>query len=237
MKWGFGWELGPFEIWDSLDPVRSVQRMLKEGKQVPAWVKEMLQTEHPFFYRVEDKKRLYYSLPDKKHQPIPENVRQIQPKLQGSRVKKNWSASVYDINDGVAFLNFHSVLNASLNPVDGSMLEMMAEMISWIPERSYKGLIISSLGPNFSAGANLQMMLELSRAKNWKAIEQLSKTFQDINQRLRFAPFPVVSAPFNITLGGGFEIAAASDRIVASAELYCGAVEVGVGLIPGAGGN
>ncbi len=237
MKWGFGWELGPFEIWDMLDPVRSVQRMVKEGKNVPAWVKEMLQTEHPFFYRVQDKKQWYYSLPDKKHQPVPEIPKQIQPKLQGVRVKKNWSASIYDINDGVAFLDFHSVLKADMNPVDGSMLDMMADMIEWIPAQSFKGLIISSLGPNFSVGANLQMILELSRAKNWKAIEQLSKTFQDITQNLRFAPFPVVTAPFNITLGGGFEISAASDRIVASAELYCGAVEVGVGLIPGAGGN
>ena len=110
-------------------------------------------------------------------------------------------------------------------------------MITWIPQQGFKGLIIGSQGPNFSAGANLQMILELSRAKNWTAIEQLSKTFQDITQQLRFAPFPVVTAPFNITLGGGFEISAASDRIVASAELYCGAVEVGVGLIPGAGGN
>ncbi len=237
MKWGFGWELGPFEIWDMLDPVRSVQRMKREGKQIPGWINEMLQTETPFFYKISDKKCWYYSLPDKAHKPIPENVKQIQPKLQGERVKKNWSASVYDINDGVAFLDFHSVLKADLNPVDGSMLDMLAEMIEWIPAQKYKGLIISSLGPNFSAGANLQLLLEMSKAKNWKAVEQLSKTFQDITQGLRFAPFPVVAAPFNITLGGGFEISAASDRIVASAELYCGAVEVGVGLIPGAGGN
>ena len=237
MRWGFGWELGPFEIWDMLDPVRSVQRMKKEGKDVPGWVLEMLQTEHPSFYRVQDKKLWYYSIPDKQHKPVPVNPKHIQPKLQGVRVKKNWSASVYDIGDGVAFLDFHSVLKADMNPVDGSMLDMLGDMITWIPQQGFKGLIIGSQGPNFSAGANLQMILELSRAKNWKAIEQLSKTFQDITQQLRFAPFPVVTAPFNITLGGGFEISAASDRIVASAELYCGAVEVGVGLIPGAGGN
>ncbi len=237
MRWGFGWELGPFEIWDMLDPVRSVQRMKKEGKDVPDWVLEMLQTEHPSFYRVQDKKLWYYSIPDKRHKPVPVNPKHIQPKLQGVRVKKNWSASVYDIGDGVAFLDFHSVLKADMNPVDGSMLDMLGDMITWIPQQGFKGLIIGSQGPNFSAGANLQMILELSRAKNWTAIEQLSKTFQDITQQLRFAPFPVVTAPFNITLGGGFEISAASDRIVASAELYCGAVEVGVGLIPGAGGN
>ena len=237
MRWGFGWELGPFEIWDMLDPVRSVQRMKKEGKDVPGWVLEMLQTEHPSFYRVQDKKLWYYSIPDKQHKPVPVNPKHIQPKLQGVRVKKNWSASVYDIGDGVAFLDFHSVLKADMNPVDGSMLDMLGDMITWIPQQGFKGLIIGSQGPNFSAGANLQMILELSRAKNWTAIEQLSKTFQDITQQLRFAPFPVVTAPFNITLGGGFEISAASDRIVASAELYCGAVEVGVGLIPGAGGN
>ena len=237
MRWGFGWELGPFEIWDMLDPVRSVQRMKKEGKDVPGWVLEMLQTEHPSFYRVQDKKLWYYSIPDKQHKPVPVNPKHIQPKLQGVRVKKNWSASVYDIGDGVAFLDFHSVLKADMNPVDGSMLDMLGDMITWIPQQGFKGLIIGSQGPNFSAGANLQMILELSRAKNWTAIEQLSRTFQDITQQLRFAPFPVVTAPFNITLGGGFEIPAASDRIVALAELYCGAVEVGVGLIPGAGGN
>ncbi len=237
MRWGFGWILGPFEIWDMLDPVRSVQRMIKEGKKVPDWVKEMLKTEHPFFYRIHDKKQWYYSLPDKTHKPVPEIPKQIQPKLQGKRVKKNWSASIYDIGDGVAFLNLHSVLLADMNPIDGSMLDMLGDVIDWVPAHDYQGIIIGSLGPNFSVGANLQMILELSKAKKWKAIEQLSKSFQDVGQQLRFAKFPVITAPFNITLGGGFEISAASDRIVASAELYCGAVEVGVGLIPGAGGN
>ena len=237
MRWGFGWELGPFEIWDALDPVRSVQRMVKEGKQVPQWVKEMLQTEHPSFYRVENKKQFYYSIPDKTHKPVPEIPKLIQPKLEGKRVKKNWSTSIYDIGNGVAFLNLRSVLKADVNPIDGSMLDMLAEVIHWVPANGFKGLIIGSLGPNFSVGANLQMILELSKAQNWKMLEKLSKNFQDIGQGLRFAKFPVVAAPFNLTLGGGFEISGATDKIVASAELYCGAVEVGVGLIPGAGGN
>ncbi len=237
MRWGFGWELGPFEIWDALDPVRSVQRMVKEGKAVPQWVKEMLQTEHPFFYQIKNKKQWYYSIPDKAHKPVPEIPKQILPELQGKRVKKNWSTSVYDIGDGVAFLNLRSVLKADMNPIDGSILDMLNELVDWIPANGFEGLIIGSLGANFSVGANLQMILELSKAKKWKMLEQLSKNFQDIGQRLHFASFPVISAPFNLTLGGGFEISAAADKIVASAELYCGAVEVGVGIIPGAGGN
>ena len=235
--WGFGWELGPFEIWDAIGVDRSVKQMERKGKDVPMWVKKMLSKGIDSFYKEENKKRYYYNVAEEKYEPVIQSPKIIEPKLSGKKLAKNWGGSIYDIGDGVAFMDIHSVLQPQMNPIDASIMDMLLEALSVIPKNGLKGLVVGSLGQNFSAGANLHMILGLAKAKNWKAIEQVSKSLQDLTQALKYAPFPVVSAPFSITLGGGFETAAGSDRIVASAELYCGAVEVGVGLIPGGGGN
>ncbi|HGY56691.1 MAG TPA: 3-hydroxyacyl-CoA dehydrogenase/enoyl-CoA hydratase family protein [Caldithrix abyssi] len=237
MRWGFGWELGPFQIWDAIGVDRSVRRMENEGKKVPAWVKEMLASGRNRFYEVQQHKQYFYAVPEKDWQQVPVSPRVLNPRLEGIRLRKNWGASIYDIGDGVAFLDIHSVLQPQMNPIDASILDMLAEALPFISDSGMKALVIGSQGPNFSAGANLDMILTLAKAKRWKELEQISKTMQDAIQNLKYAPFPVVSAPFNVTLGGGFEVMAGTDRVVASAELYCGAVEVGVGLIPGAGGN
>ncbi len=237
MRWGFGWELGPFEIWDAIGVDRSVRRMENEGKKVPAWVKEMLASGKNRFYDVQQHKQYFYAVPERDWRQVPVSPRVLNPRLEGIRLRKNWGASIYDIGDGVAFLDIHSVLQPQMNPIDASILDMLAEALPFISDSGMKALIIGSQGPNFSAGANLDMILNLAKAKRWKELEQISKTMQDAIQNLKYAPFPVVSAPFNVTLGGGFEVMAGTDRVVASAELYCGAVEVGVGLIPGAGGN
>ncbi len=237
LRWGFGWELGPFECWDAIGLERSVKRMESQGKTIPAWIKEMMKNGYESFYETKGKKEWFYSIPKGSYEQVPVSKKLVKPTLQGLRKKKNWCASIYDIGDGVGYLDFHSVLQPAMNPVDGSIMDMMAESLQAVPKYGFKGLVIGSQGPNFSAGANLQMILELSKAKQWKALDMISKTLQDLTQAMKFSNFPVVSVPFNITLGGGFEIAACADQIVASAELYCGAVEVGVGLIPGAGGN
>jgi 3-hydroxyacyl-CoA dehydrogenase len=237
IRWGFGWELGPFESWDAIGVDRSVKQMEQNGKDVPVWIKKMLANGDADFYKKERKRMYYYSIIHEKYKQVKQSSKNIEPKLSGKKISKNWGGSIYDIGDGVAFFDLHSVLQPQMNPIDSSIMDMLMESLSLIEKNGLKGLIVGSLGANFSAGANLHMVLGLAKAKKWQAIEQVSKSLQDITQALKYAPFPVVSAPFNITLGGGFETAAGSDRIVASAELYCGAVEVGVGLIPGGGGN
>jgi len=238
MKWGFGWELGPFETWDAIGVAKSVKRMEREGKPLPAWVREMVAAGLPSFYGRADGKVTYFDVPKRRYEILRENPKTIRLRLEkerGRRITRNWCASLIDLGDGVACLEFHSVLQPTMNPIDAAMIDMMAEALQVIPQKGFRGLVIGHQGPHFSAGANLALILELCRAKDWKRIEAISKAFQDVGQGLKFAPFPVVGAPFNLCLGGGYEVIAPADRIVASAELYCGSVEFGVGIIPGAG--
>lgn len=240
MRWGFGWELGPFETWDALGVETSVKRMEREGKEVTSWVKQMLQAGYKSFYELRKGKRLFYSVADSKMGEIeekPQTVNLALEKSRGKSLKRNWSASLIDIGDGVVCVEFHSPLQPAMNPIDGAIIDMLNQALDMVSDGDYRGLIIGHQGTHFSAGANLAMILQLCENKDWKRLEEVSRYFQDTGQRLKFAPFPVVAAPHNLCLGGGFEIIGACDRIVASAELYCGAVEVGVGLIPGAGGN
>lgn len=240
LKWGFGWEFGPFEIWDLLGLGRSLERMNAENKKVPAWVEEMYRNGQRAFYQTEKGHRFYYDLQRKAPQPRAENPKVITLALEKEKrrvLRENWSASLLDLGNGVLCAEFHSIAQPDLNPLDPAMFDILAEALEIIPREGYKGLVIANQAKHFSAGANLALVLDLCKKKEWSAIEALSKNFQDIGQKLKYAPFPVVSAPFSLTLGGGFEVAAAADRMVAAAELYIGAVEVGVGLIPGGGGT
>ena len=137
---------------------------------------------------------------------------------------------------GVACLQFHSILQADMNPVDGSILDMLKRAPKLVERHGFKGMVLGHQGTHFSAGANLQMVLELSKMKLWNFVEKITHDFQSVNQGMRFAPFPIVSAPFSLALGGGYEMISAADKVVASAETYMGLVEVGVGVIPGGGG-
>lgn len=241
MKWGFAWEMGPFEVWDAIGVLTSVRRMESEGKPIPPLVQELLQKgEDRFYRRDEEMKRVYFDLSEKAMAPVPvpEDVIVLEDrKAQGHEKEKNWCASLVDIGEGVACLEFHSILQPEFNPIDASILDLLARSIEKVTKNGFKGLVISHQGTHFCAGANLAMILELAKAKKFDLLEQVSMTFQDLAQVLKYAPFPVVTAPFSVTLGGGFEITAPADQVVALSELYCGAVEVGVGLIPGAGGN
>ena len=240
MKWGFGWELGPFETWDAIGLEKSVKRMSDESKKVPAWVQEMLKSGQTLFYAQQKGHKTYFDFSTKEQRSLqlgPKQINLAVEKEKGNELKKNWCASLIDIGDGVACLEFHSSLQPTLNPIDASIIDMMEAALEIVPKEGFKGLVIGHQGQNFSAGANLALIVQLCEAKDWKRIEQITKTFQDVAQNLKFSNFPVVAAPFNLCLGGGYEAAALANRIVASAELYCGLVEVGVGLIPGAGGN
>ena len=241
MKWGFGWQLGPFEVWDAIGVEKSVRRMEREGKDVPRLVRYLLEKGHERFYErdAEGTRRHFYTCPGTMEPvPVPEGAIVLADrKALGGEILRNWSASLVDLGDGVACLEFHSALQPELHPIDGAILDLLAESLDLLEEQGFKGLVISHDGVHFSAGANLAMILEAAKAARFDVIEHASRTFQHLTQRLRHAPFPVVAAPFSLCLGGGFELVAPADRVLALAELYCGAVEVGVGLIPGAGGN
>ena len=137
----------------------------------------------------------------------------------------------------MAAINLHSVLKPDLNPIDGSMIQVFAKSLDWVSENNFKGLVISGDGVNFCAGANLSLILQAAEKKDFESLESFINTIQQVFQGIRFSKFPVVAAPYGLVLGGGMEIIGSCDYRVAAAESYIGLVEVGVGLIPGAGGN
>ena len=240
MRWGFGWEMGPFEIWDSIGVSSTVATMQAENKVIPKWVLNMLDKGNNKFYKHLDGFNCYWDVNTEDYLPIPvspKELRFVNFKFNGGLIQDHWSASIVDLGDGVAGVDLHSVLKADLNPIDGSILQTFHSALEWVKKNSYVGLVISSDGPNFCAGANLTLILNSAYRKDWDELNRTVKIMQDILQSIRYAPFPVVAAPFGFVFGGGFEIIAACDRIVAAGESYIGLVEVGVGLIPGAGGN
>ena len=240
MKWGYAWELGPFETWDAIGVQQSVSRMKDEGKQVPAWVEEMLESGQAFFYETQEGSRSFYSIPEKGLSQIPISEKSINLSLlksSGNTVKRDWSASLIDLGDGVLNVEFHSILQPVLNPIDISLTQTISDGLDLLDAGNFKAMVIGHQGQNFCAGANLALILEACQAEAWDKLEETVKSLQDLTQRIRFSKAPVVAAPFGLTLGGGFELVAPAAKRVVSAELYVGLVEVGVGLIPGAGGN
>ncbi len=240
MKWGFGWELGPFETWDALGLEQSLERMAAEGKTIPGWVNEMFNAGHRSFYKMEKKNLTYFDMAAGKFTVLKENLKITRLNIlknNGKELRRNWNASILDLGDGVGLVEFHSIVQPKLNPMDGAVLDMVSEAVDFLPAKGFKAMVIGHQGQHFSAGANLALLLKYAEEKDWKMLEMLSRTFQEVNQKVHYAPFPVVAAPFNMCLGGGFELIGACDRRVVSAELYCGLVETGVGIIPAAGGN
>ena len=161
MRWGFGWDRGPFEVWDIIGLERSVERMKEESIKVPTWVQEMLSNGKKDFYTYLDGVKHYYC-PDKKdYEAVPvsaKNMKFFNLKKNNGLIKKNWSASVVDLGDGITGVELHSVLKEDLNPIDGSIMETFKFARDWTEENGYKGLVISGDGKNFSAGANLNMI-------------------------------------------------------------------------------
>ena len=141
------------------------------------------------------------------------------------------------MGDSILNVEFHSILQPRLNPIDSSYVEMVNHALDLIDEGKYKALVLGHQGPNFSAGANLNLFLDLTHNQQWEALDFAVNTFQKMTQRIRFSKGPVVAAPFQLTLGGGTEIIQPATHRVAAAETYMGFVEVGVGLIPGGGGT
>jgi 3-hydroxyacyl-CoA dehydrogenase len=239
MKWGYGWELGVFEIWDAIGVRQSVEKMGNENRPTPPLLKTLLDSGADSFYRIVDGQRQYFDFSSKTYQPVPVDERELDLFLVRKKsgvIDKNWCASIVDVGDEVGVLQFHSILQPEYNPIDASILEMLMMAPEIVKHYGLKGLIIGHQGQHFSAGANLQMILELIKAKQWSRIEEVARMLQQSVQQLRFAPFPVVMAPRGIAVGGGYEVQGAGDLRVVAAELYTGLVEAGVGLVPAGGG-
>tara|TARA_Y100001970_G_scaffold150133_1_gene184086 strand:+ start:6530 stop:8875 length:2346 start_codon:yes stop_codon:yes gene_type:complete len=240
LKWGFAWEVGPFETWDAIGVQRSTTRMLQEGKKVPKWITQMLESGTKSFYSTKNGIKTYWCPNKNKAVRMLENPRVFNLALHKSAnhtLKRDLSASVIDIGDNVINVEFHSILQPRLNPIDSSYIEMINYALDLIDQGKYKGMVLGNQGANFSAGANLNLLLELSINGHWEALDFAVKTMQDLTQRMRFSKGPIVATPFQLTLGGGTEIVQPAAHRVAAAETYMGLVEVGVGLIPGGGGN
>ncbi|MEY2192879.1 3-hydroxyacyl-CoA dehydrogenase NAD-binding domain-containing protein [Neobacillus sp. BF23-41] len=233
MKWGFGWETGPFETWDAIGVEKSVQKMKEAGLEVPAWVTEMLENGHSSFYLEENGELFFYD--NGQYRLVELNPKALdlkKIKKQKGVIKKNSGASLIDIGDGVALLEFHSPNNA----IGLDIVQMINYAVEEV-EKNYKGLVIGNQGKNFCVGANLAMMLMEVQDDNIYELDMIVRNLHSALLKVKYSPKPVVAAPFGMTLGGGAEVCLPAAHIQASAETYMGLVEVGVGLLPGGGGN
>jgi len=235
MRWGFGWELGPFEVWDAVGVEKSVARMKEEGTQVPENVQQMLASGATSFYKKENGQQFYFDFAPGKYVPLNEQPGVLilkSVKDQKGIIKKNAGASLIDIGDGVACLEFHSKMNA----IGGDTLQMLKYSLGEV-EKNFVGLVVGNQGTNFCVGANIMLMLMEAQDENWEELDLMVRVFQNSTMSLRYSAKPVVVAPFQLVFGGGCEMVLHADRVRAAAETYIGLVEVGVGIIPAGGGT
>jgi 3-hydroxyacyl-CoA dehydrogenase len=235
MKWGFAWRMGPFETWDTLGVGKSVAKMKEAGYEIPAWVQEMLDGGNESFYKREAGMHFFYDQASKDYKEVPVKPDIILLPSLKEREKKvagNKGASLIDLGDGVACLEFHTKMNAMGDDII-NMVVKSADVVS----ADFEGLVIANHSDNFSAGANLPLILFTAQEEEWDELEWMVKAFQDSFMKLKYLDKPVVAAPAGMALGGGCEICMAADRVRYAAETYMGVVEVGVGLIPAGGGT
>jgi len=235
MRWGYNWDLGPFEAWDAIGVPESVERMKAGGIAVPASVEAMLASGRTSFYAGPRAERTFFDVAGNTTKPLPTDSKIIDlPTLKenaGNVVKSNLGASLIDLGDGVLNLEVHT----KLNTIDDDVTNMLKEAVDEA-EKNFDALVIGNQGAHFGAGANVLMVFMAAQQKQWAQIDEAIKKLQDNLQGLRYAKVPVVAAPFQYTFGGCAEIAMAADACQAAAETYMGLVEVGVGLVPGGGG-
>lgn len=235
MKAGFGWDIGPFEHWDILGLDNILPLMKVQGYSPAAWVEEMLAAGYNKFYKVENGLTYYYDIVSKSYKLIPnresfiilDNLREQKP------IFKNTGCTVHDIGDGVLCVEFQT----KMNTIGGEVLEGINKALDIAESEGWKGVVLGNNAPNFSAGANLAIVLMQSIEQEWDELNFAIKYFQNTVMRLRYSSIPVVVAPHGLTLGGGCEMSMHGDACTVSAETYTGLVEVGVGVIPGGGGT
>ena len=234
MKWGFNWELGPFERWDAIGVRESVERMQEEGREVPESVLKMLESGRERFYDREEE--TVYNLASGEVEalslPAEGAVTVSRLKSGGAEVMGNDSAGLYDMGDGVALFEFRT----RRHTLGFELIETLDRACEKV-HRDFDALVIGHDGDNFTYGANLMEAMQAWKEGEKERLRKAARNFQDVAVGLRYRPFPVVSAPFGRTLGGGVEFLLHSDTVVAHHELYAGLVEVGVGIIPAGGGT
>ncbi len=234
MRWGFGWEMGPFELWEAIGIEKTIERMEMERRTLPKFVLETYKTPTKKFYRAEAPATKRPRLKSGTLKPVEEASTAIDLaalKAAGKVVKKNAGASLVDIGDGALCLEFHSKMNAI-----GADIISMAMAAVKETEANFEALVVGNQGVNFSVGANVMLLLLAAREGDWDEIDLVVRQFQKMTSALKYCRKPVVAAPFGMTLGGGCEVVLGAQHAVASAETYIGLVEVGVGLIPAGGG-
>jgi len=234
MKAGFGWENGPFEIWDAIGVEKGIEIMKSEGKTPAAWVTDMLAIGNSSFYSVKEGATYYYDIPSKKQTKKPgqdafiilDNIR------KSNEVWKNSGVVIEDLGDGILNCEFQS----KMNTIGGDVLAGINKAID-LAEKDFQGLVVGNQAPNFSVGANIGMIFMMAVEQEYDELNMAIKYFQDTMMCMRYSSIPTISAPHGMALGGGCEISLHADKVVAAAETYIGLVEFGVGVIPGGGGS
>ena len=234
IKAGYGWEHGPYQIWDAVGVEKGIEIIKAEGKEPAAWVKEMLQKGKKSFYTVKEGNTYYYDIPTKEYVKIPgqdafiilDNIR------ESKKVFENSGVVVEDLGDGILNVEFRS----KMNTIGGDVLDGINKAID-LAEKEYQGLVVANSGKNFSVGANIGMIFMMAVEQEYDELNFAIKYFQDTMMRMRYSSIPTVAAPHAMALGGGCELSLHADKVVAAAETYIGLVEFGVGVIPGGGGS
>lgn len=235
LRAGFGWEMGPFEYWDTIGVQQAMSLMEKHNEPIADWVKEMLAAGHTSFYKNEAGQRLYYDIPTKTYLTVPgtEEFVILDTFRDKAPVFKNSEVILHDIGDGVLNLEFTSAYNA----IGEGILRGIHEAIQIAEDGDWKGLVIGNNDTNFTVGANLMLIGMFAFQQEFDELNMAVKLFQDTSMRCRYSAVPVVAATQGYTFGGGCEFIMHCDATMAAAESYIGLVEVGVGLIPGGAGT
>ncbi|WP_242132226.1 3-hydroxyacyl-CoA dehydrogenase/enoyl-CoA hydratase family protein [Aestuariivivens marinum] len=234
MKAGFGWEHGPFQIWDAIGVEKGIAMIEDENLELATWVKDMLASGRNSFYNVKDGATYIYNIQNKTQEKIPgqdafiilDNIR------KSNEVYKNSGVVIEDLGDGILNCEFQS----KMNTIGGDVLAGINKAID-LAEQSFEGLVVGNQGPNFSVGANIGMIFMMAVEQEYDELNAAIKYFQDTMMRMRYSSIPTISAPHGLSLGGACELSMHADKVVAAAETYMGLVEFGVGVIPGGGGS
>ncbi|MGB5359823.1 MAG: 3-hydroxyacyl-CoA dehydrogenase/enoyl-CoA hydratase family protein, partial [Eudoraea sp.] len=234
MKAGFGWEHGPFQIWDAIGLENGLKMIAEEGHSPAKWIKELKDSGTSSFYNVKDGATYFYDIPQKTMAKVPgqdafiilDNIR------KSNEVFKNSGVVIEDLGDGILNVEFQS----KMNTIGGDVLSGLNKAVD-LAEKDFQGLVIGNQAANFSVGANIGMIFMMAVEQEYDELNMAIKYFQDTMMRMRYSAIPTVSAPHGMCLGGGCELSLHADKVVAAAETYMGLVEFGVGVIPGGGGS
>ncbi|KKN37039.1 hypothetical protein LCGC14_0767610 [marine sediment metagenome] len=234
MKAGFGWEHGPFQIWDAIGLEKGLECIKAENQEAAQWVHDMKASGNTSFYSIKEGSTYFYDIPSKSMMKVPgQDAFIILDNIRKSReVFKNSGVVVEDLGDGILNVEFQS----KMNTIGGDVLAGLNTAIDRA-EKDFQGLVVGNQGANFSVGANIGMIFMMAVEQEYDELNMAIKMFQNTMMRMRYSSIPTVSAPHNMTLGGGCELSLHADKVVAAAETYIGLVEFGVGVIPGGGGS